>query len=186
MPGFPVHHQLLELAQTHAHWVSDSIQSFQPLSSSSPPAFNLSQHHGLFQWVGFPMSWFFTSGSQSIGASASASVLPMNIQGWFPLRLTGFISLHSKGLSRVFSSTTIWKHQFFGTFFMVQLSHPYMTTGKAIALTVSRIQNIFITRVFLLPFAGRPISILTSTPSLNTGNCYLFSISIIYHFTNII
>ena len=63
----------------------------------------------------FPKSWFFTSGSQRIGASASLSALPMNIQGWFPLGLTGLISLLSKGLSRVFFSTTIQKHQFFGT-----------------------------------------------------------------------
>ena len=63
----------------------------------------------------FPMSWFFASGGQSIGASASASVLPMNIQGWFPLGLTGLISLLSKGLLRVFSSTTFWRHQFFNT-----------------------------------------------------------------------
>ena len=63
----------------------------------------------------FPMSQFFTSGSQSIGASASASVLPMNIQDWFPLGWTGWISLQSKGLSRVFSNTTVQKHQFFGT-----------------------------------------------------------------------
>ena len=61
----------------------------------------------------FPMSQFFTSGSQSIGVSASASVLPMNIQGWFPLRLTSLNSLLSKGLSRVFSNTTVWKHQLF-------------------------------------------------------------------------
>ena len=61
------------------------------------------------------MSWLFTSGGWSIGVSASASVLPMNIQGWFPLGLTGLISLQSKGLSRVFSTTTVWKHQFFGT-----------------------------------------------------------------------
>ena len=63
----------------------------------------------------FPMSRLFASGGQSIGASASATVLPMNIQGRFPLGLTGFISLLSKGLSRVFSSTTVEKHQFFGT-----------------------------------------------------------------------
>ena len=62
----------------------------------------------------FPMSWFFTSGDQSIGVSASASVLPMNIQDWFPLGLTGLISLQSKGLSRVFSNTTVQKHQFLG------------------------------------------------------------------------
>ena len=63
----------------------------------------------------FQMSQFFTSGGQSLGASASASVLPMNIQGWFPLGLTGLISLLSKGLSRVFSRTTVQRHQFFGT-----------------------------------------------------------------------
>ena len=63
----------------------------------------------------FQMSQLFTSGGQSIGASASASVLPMNTQGWFPLRWTGLISLQSKGLSRVFSNTVVWKHQFFGT-----------------------------------------------------------------------
>ena len=63
----------------------------------------------------FPMSQFFTSGGQSIGVSASTSVLPMNIQDWFPLGLTGWISLQSKELSRVFSSTTVWKHQFFNT-----------------------------------------------------------------------
>ena len=61
----------------------------------------------------FPMSQFFTSGGQSTGASASASALPLNIQDWFPLRLTDLISMLSKGLSRVFSSTTIWRHQFF-------------------------------------------------------------------------
>ena len=66
----------------------------------------------------FPMSQFFASGGQSSGVSASASVLPMNIQGWFPLGLTGLISLQSKGLSRVFSNTTVQKHQFLG----VQLS----------------------------------------------------------------
>ena len=66
----------------------------------------------------FPMSWFFASGGQSIGVSASASVLPMNTQDWFPLGWTGWISLQSKGLSRVFSNTTVQKHQFFS----IQLS----------------------------------------------------------------
>ena len=73
----------------------------------------------------FPMNQFFTSGGQSIGDSASASVLPMNIQNWFPLGWTGWISLQSKGLSRVFSNTTVQRHQFFlwcSTFFIVQLS----------------------------------------------------------------
>ena len=64
--------------------------------------------------VSFPMSQFFASGGQNIGVSGSVSVLPMNIQDWFPLQLTGLISLQSKWLSRVFSSTTVWKHQFLG------------------------------------------------------------------------
>ena len=110
-PGFPVLHHLLEFAQNHVHWVNDAIQPSHPLSSPSLPALNLS-----FPASGsFPMSQFFTSGGQIIGTSASATALPMNIQGWFPLRLTGLISLQSKGLSRVFSSTTVWKHQFFST-----------------------------------------------------------------------
>ena len=85
----------------------------------------------------FPMSQLFTWGGQSIGVSALASVLPKNTQDWSPLEWTCWISLQSKGLSRVFSNTTVQKHQFFGTqlFFTIQLSHPYMTTGKTIALT---------------------------------------------------
>ena len=83
----------------------------------------------------FQMSQLFALGGQNIGVSASTSVLPMNIQDWFPLRWTGWISLQSKWLSRVFSNTTVPKHQFFGAdFFGVQLSHLYMTTGKSIAL----------------------------------------------------
>ena len=75
----------------------------------------------------FPVSQFFLSGGQSIGASASASVLPVNIQGWFPLGLTGLISLQSKGLSRVFSNTIVQKHQFFGAQFSLWFNSPYMT-----------------------------------------------------------
>ena len=101
MPGFLVLHQLLELAHTHVYWVGDAIQPSHPLSSPSPPTFNLSQHWGLF-----PMSWPFTSGGWSVGASPSASVPPKNIQGWFPLRLISLTSMQSSGLSRVFSSTT--------------------------------------------------------------------------------
>ena len=104
-PGLPVHHQLPEPTQTHVHWVSDAIQPSHPLSSLQ--SFPVSES--------FLRSQFFTSGSRSIAVSASASVLPMNIQGWFPLGLTGLISLLSKGLSRVFSCTIVWKHQFFGT-----------------------------------------------------------------------
>ena len=83
----------------------------------------------------FQMSQFFASGGQSIGASASPSVLPMNIPDGFPLGLTDLIFLQSKGLSRVFSSTTVQKHQFFGAQLSLwSNSHPYMTTGKTIAL----------------------------------------------------
>ena len=95
-PGLPVHHQLLEFTQTHVHWVCDAIQPSYPLSSPSPPASNPSQHQSLF-----PMSQLFAWGGQSIGVSALASVLPMNIQDWFLLGLTGLISLLSKGFSRV-------------------------------------------------------------------------------------
>ena len=107
MPGLPVHHQLPEFTQTHVHQVSDAIQPSHPLLSPSPPTFNLSQHQGLFQWVDS------ASGGQTIGATASASVLTMNNQDWFPLGLTGLI-LQSKGFSRVFSNTTVQKHWFFG------------------------------------------------------------------------
>ena len=103
--GFPVLHHFPDIVQAHVHWVGDAVQPFHPLSSPSPPTFNLSQHQDLFQWV------LFTSGGQSIGASAS--VLAMNVQDWFPLGGTGWISLPSKGLSRVSSNTTVQKHQFF-------------------------------------------------------------------------
>ena len=76
----PYHHQLLEFTQTHVHWVGDAIQPSHPLLSPSPPAFSLSQHSKSFE-----VSQFFISGGQSIRVSASASILPMNIQDWFPL-----------------------------------------------------------------------------------------------------
>ena len=106
MPSLPVHHQLPEFAQTHVHQVSDAIQSSHPLLSTSPPAFSLSQHQGLFQWVS-------SSHQVSKVLKFQHQFLPMNIQDWFPLELTGLISLLSKGLSRVFSNTTVQKHQFF-------------------------------------------------------------------------
>ena len=108
MPGFPVLHQLPELAQTQLHWVGDAIQPSHPLLSPSPSCLQSFPASGYFQ-----MSQFFTSGGQSIGVSASASVLPMKIQDWFPLGLTGLISFWSKGLSRIFSNTTVQKDQFF-------------------------------------------------------------------------
>ena len=106
-PGLPVHHQLLEFTQTHVHWVGDAIQPPHPLSSLSPPS--------IFPSIRvFSNDQFFASSGQSIGVSASASVLPMNIQDWFPLGWTCLI-LQSKGLSRVFFNTTVQKHEFFST-----------------------------------------------------------------------
>ena len=118
-PGTSVLYYLLEFAQTHIHWVNFAIQLSNPMPPPSPFAFNLSQHQS------FPMNWFFTSGGQVLELQLQHPVLPMSIQGWFPLGLTGLISLQSKGLSRVFSSTTIQNHQFFwhSAFFMVQLPH---------------------------------------------------------------
>ena len=95
-----------------------------------------------------PMSQLFASGGQSIGASAS--VLPMNIQGWFPLGWTGLISFLSKGLSRVFSNTTVQKRQFFGTPFLLSSYHihPYMTTGKTKVLTIQTFVGKVISLIF--------------------------------------
>ena len=108
-PGLPIHHQLLDFTQTHVHRVGDAIQPSHPLSSPSPPA-----PKSLPASESFPMSQLFVWGGQSTGVSALASVLPKNTQGWSPLEWTGWISLQSKGLSRVFSNTTVQKHQFFG------------------------------------------------------------------------
>ena len=110
MPGLLVHHQLPELAQTHVHWVGDALQPSHPLSSPSPPAFNLSQHQGLFQWV---------SSSHLVAKVLEFQLQDQSFQWTFrtdrsPLGLTGWISLQSKGLSRAFSKTTVQKHQFFG------------------------------------------------------------------------
>ena len=104
-PGFPVLHYLPESAQIHVHWVGDDIQLSHISSSVVPFSFHLLP----FPVSGsFPVSWLLASDGQSIGASVSASVLPMNVQGWFPLGLTGLISLQSEGLSGVF----LLQHQF--------------------------------------------------------------------------
>ena len=103
MPGLPVQHQLPKSTQTYVHFVGDAIQPSHPLSSPSPfPASG-----------SFPISQLFTLAGHNIGVSASTSVPSMNTQDWSPLRWTGWISLQSKGLSRVFSNTTVQKHQFF-------------------------------------------------------------------------
>ena len=107
MPGLPVHYQLPEFTQTHVHWVGDAMQPSHPLLSPT-------SHASIFHSVRvFPMSWPFASGGQSTGVSASTSFLPTNIQDCVPLGWIGLISLLSKGLSKVFSNTTVQKHQFF-------------------------------------------------------------------------
>ena len=131
------------------------------------------------------MSQHFASGGQSIGASAPKSILPMNTQDWFPLGWTGWISLQSKGLSRVFSNTTVQKHQF-SAFFTIQLLHPYMTTGKTIALTrwtfvgkvmsllsnmLSRLLITFLPRskCLLISWLQSPFAVVLEHPKIKSG-----------------
>ena len=112
--GFPVLHHLLEFVQTYVHWVCDASRWTRSIHLVLCRPLLLLPSVFLSIRV-FSISRLFASGGQSIGASVSASVFPMNIQGWFPLGSTGLFSLLSKGLSRVFSSTTVRKHQFLGT-----------------------------------------------------------------------
>ena len=143
MPGFPVHHQLPELAQTHVHWVSDAIQQFQSLSSPSPSALNLSQHQGLFQWVSSSHQVAkYLNFSFSISPSSEYSGLISFMIDWFDLLavqriLKSLLQYHSSKASVLRCSA----------FFIVQLSHPYLTTGKTIALT-------------MWTFVGKEISLL--------------------------
>ena len=139
------------LSITNSHAYSNSCPlswwchpTIYPLSSPSPPAFNLSQYQGLFWWV--PSSHQV---AKVLGASASASVPPINIQDWFPLEWTGWISLQSKGLSSLLQhhsskASILWC----SAFFMVHLSHPYKTTGKTTALT----RRVFVSQVMSLLF----------------------------------
>ena len=141
--GLSVHHNLPEFAQTHVYRVSDAIQPSHPLSVPFSSCLQF-----------FPASWsflmspFFASGGQSIGASASASVLPVNMQDWFPLGLTGLIFLQSKRLSRIFANTTVEKHQSFGaqpSLWSIVLSGRDKMMGK------KSMQNPFIDEVFIVP-----------------------------------
>ena len=154
-PGLLIHHQLPELAQTH---VPESVIPSNHLILCCP----LSSRLQSFPASGsFPVSQLFTSGGQSIGASVSASVLPMNIQGWSPLGWTDFISLQSKGLWRVFSSTTIQKHQFFSTQHSLW-SNSHICTWlleKTIALTirtfVSKVNEFIHMKIFSIKACSR-------------------------------
>ena len=139
--GFPVHHQLLELAQTHVHRVGDAIQPSHPLSSPSP-TFNLSHHQGLFQWVSSRIRWlkFWGFGISPFNEYLGLISFRMN---WLDLlavqgTLNSLLQHHS-------SKASVLQHS---AFFMVQLSHPYMTTGKNIALTIQT----FVSKVMSLLF----------------------------------
>ena len=134
-PGFPVHHQLPELAQILVHWVSNAIQPSRPLSSPSPPAFNFSQNQGLFQWVSSSHQMAkVLSFSFSISPSNEYSRLISFTIDWLDLLLVQgtFKSL----LQHYSSKASILRHS---AFFMVQLSHPYMTTGETALITTPRI-----------------------------------------------
>ena len=127
-PGIPVHHQLPESTQTHVHWVGDAIQPSHPLSSPSPPALNLSQHQGLFKWV---------SSSHQVAKVLKFQLQHQSFQ-WTPsfrMNWLNFLAVQGtlKSLLQYHSSkaSILWR----SAFFTVQWSHPYMTTGKTIALT---------------------------------------------------
>jgi len=139
-----------------------SSQWCHPAISSSVVPFS-SCLQSLSASESFPMIQLFTSGGQSIGVSALVTVLPKNTQDWSPLRWTGWISLQSKGLSRVFSNTTVQKHQFFGTQLSSQSnSHPYMSTRKTIALTrwtfVGKVMSLFLNMLSRLAITFLPRS----------------------------
>ena len=143
-PGFPVLHHLPELAQTQDHWVGDAIQSSHPLLSPSSPAFNPSQHQGLFQWVGcLHQAAKYWSFSFSISSSNEYSGLISFSVDWFDLlavqgTLKSLLHHHSS------KASVLWR----SAFFMVRLSHPYMTTGKSIVL----IRRTFVSKVMSLLF----------------------------------
>ena len=182
-PGLPVHHQLPEFTQTHVHQVGDAIQPSHPLSSPSPPAPNPSQHQSLFQWVN--SAW----GGQSTGVSALASFLPKKSQGWSPSEWTGWISLQSRGLSRVFSNTTVQKHQFFGTQFSLWSSshiHTWLTltrwtfVGKLMSLLFnmpSRLVIVFLPRSkhLSISWLQSPSAVILEPPKIKSVNVFTVS-----------
>ena len=144
-PGFPVHHQLPELAQTHVHqvwWSHPTISSCLPLLLL--PSFFPSIIDS------FPVSQSFSSVGQSIEASASASVLSMNIQDWFPLGWTGLTFLQSKGCSSAFSNTTVQKHQFFGA--QPSLWSNSRIHARLVKKTIALTTQIFVSKAMSLLF----------------------------------
>ena len=162
--SFPVLRYLPEFAQTRVHWCYPTISSFVSPFSFFPQSFPVSGS--------FPVSQLFTSGGQSIGASALAPALPMNTQGWFPLGWTSLTSLLSKGLSKIFSTLTVRRHQFFAIqpclWSSSHICTLYMTTGKVIALTlqtfVGEVMSLLLNTLsrFVITFLPRSKHFLTS------------------------
>ena len=142
-PGFPVLHCLLEFAQTHVHWVSEAIQSSHPLSSHSPPAFNLSQHQGIFQW---------TSSSHEEAKVLELQLQHQSFQWIFRidfLRMDWFDLLAVQGTLKSLQHHSLKASLLrLSVFLIVQLSHTYVTTGKTIALTI----QIFVSKAMSLFF----------------------------------
>ena len=138
MPRFPVYHQLLEFTQNHVHRVGDAIQPYHPLLSPSSFAFNLSQHQGLLQWVSSSQRWpKYWSFSFNISLSNEYSGLISFRMDWLDLLA---VQGSLKSLLQHHSSKALILQC--SAFFIVQLSHPYMTTGKTIALTKHMIKNV--------------------------------------------
>ena len=170
-PGLSVYHQLPEFTQTHAHWVSDAIQPCHPLSSPSPPAPNPSQHQGLLQWVNssheWPKYWSF-----------SFSISPFNEHPGLIFRMDWLDLLAVQGtlkslLQHHSSKASIFWHS---AFFTVQLSHPYMTTGKTIALT----RRTFVGKVVSVLFNMLSrLVIFTFTGEIYTFTCFCVVVCIL-------
>ena len=155
MPGLPVHHHLPELTQIYVHWVSDAIQPSHPLSTPSPSAFNFSQHKGLFKWVlhiRWPKYWTFNF---TISPSSEYWGLISFRMDWLDLlaaqgTLKSLLQHHSS------KAPILWR----SAFLITQLSHPYMTTGKTIALT----RWIFVGKVISLLFNRLSMLVITFLP----------------------
>ena len=155
-PGLPVHYQLLEFTQTHIYWVGDAIQPYRSLLSRYPPAFNLSQHQGLFQWV---------SSSHQVAKvlEFSFSISPSNEHSGlisFRMDWSDFLAVQGTLKSLLLHHTSkaaILQHS---AFFIVQFSSPYMTTGKTIALT----RCTFVGKVISLPFNMLSWLVITFLP----------------------
>ena len=172
MPGLPVHHQLLEFTQTHVHWVGDAIQPSQPLLSPSPPALNLSQHQDLFKWV---------SSSHQV-----AKVLEFQLQHQSFKMDWMYLLVVQKTLQHHSSKASIPRHS---AFFIVPLSHPYMSTGKTIALTrwtfvgkvrsplfnmLSRLVMTFLPRSkhLLISWLQSPSAVILEPPKNKVRHCF--------------